>query len=282
MTPISAKTVAELRERTGAALMDCKRALQEANGDLEAAIDYLRKTGLKSAEKRVGRNTAEGRVQAQYAGDAKSGAMAALTCETDFVARSEDFRALLTKLVRLCFEQRLNSVEALLEHKLDGASVQEAIKLLSGKLGENIQIPKVAFFENRAGYVGGYVHHNDKVGGLVSVTTDAAPDKAAEMLKQLGMHITFHKPTALSREHISVDAVEREKAVHAESDEVKSKPADKRDMIVKGKLDKFFAKEALIEQPWFTDDKQSVKKLVEGTLGPKAKVEAFALFHIGA
>jgi elongation factor Ts len=281
MTTISAKTVSELRERTGAALMDCKRALEATAGDLEAAIDHLRKSGLKSAEKRAGRSTAEGRVQAQYAADGKSGAMVALTSETDFVARSDDFKALLSKLVKLAFDKRLNSPEALLEQKLDGTSVQEAIKLLSGKLGENVQIPKVAYFENKAGTVGGYIHHNDKIAALVSVTTDAPADKSAELVKNLGMHVTFARPIALVREQVPADAIEREKAVHADSDEVKSKPADKRDMIVKGKLEKYFATVALVEQPWFKDDKLSVKKVVESTLGPKSKVEGFALFSIG-
>jgi elongation factor Ts len=279
---ITAKMVSDLRERTGAALMDCKRALTACNGDLDAAVDYLRKTGLKSAEKRVGRSTSEGRVQGQFAADAKSAAMAMLTCETDFAARSEDFKILLTKLVKLAFDKRIGSPEALLEQRLEGGTAQDAIKALSAKCGENVQLPQVSFLENKNGFVGGYIHHNDKAAALASVTTKASPEKAAEFLKNLGMHITFAKPQALSREQISADAVEREKVVYLESDEVKAKPEDKRAMIVKGKLEKFFGTVVLPEQPWFKDDKTTVKKVLADALGPDAKIEAFTLFVVGA
>ena len=279
---ITAKMVQELRERTGAALMDCKRALESSAGDLEAAIDNLRKAGLKSADKRAGRSTAEGRVQAVFARDGKAGAMVALTSETDFVARTEDFKALLTKLTQVAFDAKLTSPEALLEQKVDGSLAQEAIKALSGKLGENVQVPKVAYFANAKGQVGGYVHHNDKVAALVSVTSSAPAEKVQAFLKDLGMHVTFARPQALVREEIPPEAVEREKAVIAESDEVKSKPEDKRERIVTGKLEKFYAGLALLEQPWFKDDKQSVSKVLAAELGKDARIAGFALFVVGA
>lgn len=279
---ITAKMVQELRERTGAALMDCKRALESSAGDLEAAIDNLRKAGLKSADKRAGRSTAEGRVQACFAPDGRSGAMVALTSETDFVARTEDFKVLLTKLARVAFEKKLASPEALLEQKLEGASVQDAIKGLSGKLGENVQVPKVAFLEAPKGQVGGYVHHNDKIAALVAVDSDAPAAKLQTFLKDLGMHVTFARPQALVREEIPADAVEREKAVLADSEDVKSKPEDKRERILAGKLEKFYAGLALLEQPWFKDDKLSVAKVLAAELGPSARIRGFALFVVGA
>jgi elongation factor Ts len=279
---ITAKMVQELRERTGAALMDCKRALESSAGDLEAAIDNLRKAGLKSADKRAGRSTAEGRVQACFAPDGRSGAMVALTSETDFVARTEDFKVLLTKLARVAFERKLASPEALLEQSLEGASVQDAIKGLSGKLGENVQVPKVAFLETPKGQVGGYVHHNDKIAALVAVDSDAPAAKLQAFLKDLGMHVTFARPQALVREEIPAEAVEREKAVLADSEDVKSKPEDKRERILEGKLEKFYAGLALLEQPWFKDDKLSVAKVLAAELGPSARIRGFALFVVGA
>ena len=279
---ISPKMVAELRERTGAALMDCKRALTACNGDLEAAVDYLRKTGLKSAEKRAGRKAGAGRVQAQFAADNKSGAMVLMTSETDFVPPTDPFKALLSKLVKLTFDKRVASPAQLLEQTLDGRSVQDALKALTAQCGENVELPTLAFYENKNGFVGGYIHHNEKTAGLASVTTKASPDKAAEFLKNLGMHITFAKPMALSREQIPADAVEREKVVYLESEEVKAKPEDKRAMIVKGKLEKFFGTVVLPEQPWFKDDKLTVKKVLADALGPDAKIEAFTLFVVGA
>lgn len=279
---ITAKMVQELRERTGAALMDCKRALESSAGDLEAAIDNLRKAGLKSADKRAGRSTAEGRVQASFAPDGRSGAMVALTSETDFVARTEDFKALLTKLTRMALDLKLSSPDALLSQKLDGAPAQEAIKGLSGKLGENVQVPKVAYFECAAGQVGGYVHHNDKIAALVAVESDAPAAKQQAFLKDLGMHVTFARPQALVREQIPAEAIEREKAVIADSEEVKAKPEDKRERIVAGKLEKFYSSLALVEQPWFKDDKLSVAKVLAAELGPKARIQGFALFVVGA
>lgn len=279
---ITAKMVADLRERTGAALMDCKRALSATNGDLEGAVDYLRKAGLKSAEKRAGRKAGAGRVQALFSSDNRAGAMVLMTSETDFVPPTDDFKNLLGKLVKLAYDKRIGSREALLEQTLEGASVQDAIKGLTAKCGENIELPTVAYFENKNGFVGGYIHHDNKTAGLASVTTKATPEKAAEFLKQLGMHITFAKPQALSREQVPADAVERERVVYLDSEEVKAKPADKRDMIVKGKLEKFYAASVLTEQPWFKDDKTTVKKVLAETLGADSKIEAFTLFALGA
>lgn len=282
MTTISAKTVSELRERTGAALMDCKRALQEAEGDIEAALDLLRKKGLKNADKRAGRKAGAGRVQVIAAPDARSAAVVLMTSETDFVPPTDDFKNLLGKLTQLAYDKRIGSASALLEQTLDGAPAAEAVKALTGKCGENIEVPTIAFFENKSGYVGGYIHHDLKTAGFASLTTNAPREKALEFLKQLGMHITFAKPLALTREQIPADVIEREKAVHADSDEVKAKPADKREMIVKGKLEKFFASQALVDQSWFTDDKQTVKKMLESSLGAGSKLEGFALFALGA
>jgi elongation factor Ts len=208
--------------------------------------------------------------------------MVALTSETDFVARTEDFKSLLGRLAKVAFDRKLNSPEALLEQKLDGTLAQEAIKGLSGKLGENVQVPKVAYFENPKGQVGGYVHHNDKVAALVSVESSAPAGKLQAFLKDLGMHVTFARPQALVREDIPAQLVERERAVVADSEDVKSKPEDKRERIVSGKLEKFYAGLALLEQPWFKDDKQSVAKVLAAELGQDARIAGFALFVVGA
>jgi elongation factor Ts len=183
----------------------------------------------------------------------------------------------------VAFERKLTSPEALLEQKLDGGTLaQEAIKGLSGKLGENVQVPKVAFLEAPKGQVGGYVHHNDKIAALVAVDSDAPAAKLQTFLKDLGMHVTFARPQALVREEIPADAVEREKAVLADSEDVKSKPEDKRERILAGKLEKFYAGLALLEQPWFKDDKLSVAKVLAAELGPTARIRGFALFVVGA
>jgi elongation factor Ts len=279
---ITAKTVSELRERTGAALMDCKRALEATGGDMEAAVDHLRKTGLKSAEKRAGRSTAEGRVAVLVARDGRSGAIVALTSETDFVARTDDFKSLLGELVALAHTSQVRTPDELLARPLRGGTAGDAVKQLSGKLGENVQVPQVAAFTNARGFVGGYVHHNDRTGALASVTCDAPAEKASAFLKELGMHIAFARPQALTREAIAPEVVARERAVHAESEEVLSKPAERRDKIVAGKLEKFFTTVALLEQPWYRDDKLDVRKALAAALGPGARIEGFALVQVGS
>lgn len=280
---ITAKLVQELRTRTGAALMDCKRALQETAGDLEQAVDNLRKAGLKGAEKRADRETAEGRVRSWVSTDGTVGAMVCLTSETDFVARTEDFAALADELAEHVAIKNPDTAESLLDNPLDsrGSSVGEAIKSLSGKLGENMRVTQIKRYENPDGRVGGYVHHDGKSGALISVTTKGSADEVDAFLKTLGMHITAMKPAALTRDEIPSEVVERERKVYMESEEVLAKPEDKREMIVKGKLERFFKDAALIDQPWVLEPKTSVGKALEAALGKGSKIEGYTLFQLG-
>jgi elongation factor Ts len=265
-------------------MMDCKRALAATQGDVELAFDHLRKAGLKSADKKASRSMGEGRVQAKIGADKRSGVMVALTCETDFVAKTDEFQALLAKLCEHAAKHMPATPEAMLSQKLAGTNdtVQEAIKGLVGKLGENMQVAQLACYQNKQGYVGGYLHHNGKVGALVSLTTDAPADKVEPVLKQLGMHISASKPSALTRADVAPELIAREEAVYKESEDVKSKPADRQAMIIKGKLEKFFESAALLEQPWVHDPKHDVQKALAAALGPAAKVERFTLFQVGA
>ena len=280
---ITAKLVQELRSRTGAALMECKRALQETEGDLEQAVDSLRKAGLKGAEKRADRETSEGRVRAFVSPDGHVGAMVALTSETDFVARTDDFADLADQLAAHVAEKNPDTAASLLDNPMGstGTSVGETIKSLSGKLGENMRVPQIKRYENTDGRVGGYVHHDGKSGALISITTKASAADCDAFLKTLGMHITAMKPAALTRDEIAADVVERERKVYMESEEVLAKPEDKREMIVKGKLERFFKDAALIDQPWVLDPKASVHKALEAALGKGSKIEGYTLFQLG-
>jgi len=276
--PITAKMVQELRARTGAPLMDCKRALTATDGDLEMAIDNLRKAGLKSAEKRAGRSTAEGRVRAWISEDGKLGSMIALTSETDFVAKTEDFESLAIQLAAHVGQHGSADPETLQGQELeDGRPIGEAIKSLSGKMGENMLVASVARYENAAGRVGAYVHHDQKQGALISITSSRPDADVDAFLRSMAMHVVARKPSALSREEVPAENVERERKVYLESEEVLAKPEDKREFIVKGKLEKYFAGAALLEQPWVLDDKVSVKKALAATLGEDARIEGFSL-----
>lgn len=280
---ITAKMVSELRERSGAAMMECKKALTQTDGDVEAAVDFLRKSGLKGAEKRAGRDMAEGRVGVEIGADGKTGAIVVLTSETDFVARTDDFSALLGDLAKHVEEHNPDHPDAMGDQALAGrgASVSESIKTLSGKLGENMKVTQTCRYENASGWVGSYVHHDGKSGALISVTTGASADDANAFLKNLGMHITAIQPKALNREDLPADIVERERKIIMESDEMLSKPEDKREMIAKGKLEKFYGESVLLEQGWVLEPKKKVKVALAEALGADAKIEAYSLFLVG-
>lgn len=281
---ITAAMVRELREKTGAAMMDCKKALAATEGDLEAAVDHLRKAGLKTAAKKEGRETNEGRVAATVADDCRSGSIVSVACETDFVANTEDFGTLMSDLTAIAHEGDLPAegrVSALLSSShTSGATVEEHLKQVIGKLGENIQVADAARFTTSDGFVGSYVHHNHKIGALAAIKTEAASDAAGSVLKQLCQHIVNAKPQYLHREEVPADVIAREREVFRESDELKSKPAEIQDKIIDGKLNKFYADICLLEQGWIFDDKQSVAKAVEAALGKGSVVEFFSFQQV--
>jgi elongation factor Ts len=276
---ITSKMVGELRERTGAGLMECKKALAASSGNMEGAVDWLRKSGLKTAEKKAGREMGEGRIAAYIAPGAKAGSLLALTCETDFVARTADFEGLLNGAAKLAASSNCNDPLKLAELSYGSANLGEAIKLMVGKIGENISIGKVAAFQSAGGYVGFYVHHDGKKGAIVSVKTGADEAKAVAALKDLAMHVVFANPSALKREEVSAEEVARERAIYLE--EVKTKPADIQEKIISGKLNAFYAMSVLPEQNWFKDDSKKVQAVLEGELGKGALIEGFARFQIG-
>lgn len=274
---INAAMVRDLREKSGAGMMDCKRALEETGGDMEKAFDHLRKQGLKSAEKKASREMGEGRVHAVARGN--RGAILAVTCETDFVARTPNFETFLNDLTDHVLEHRPATLDALLAQKWKtGVPVSEAVKEAVGKLGENISLARMAYYENPKGVVGAYVHHNNKVGVLVSVTTDKA-DRAADVLKDLCLHIAAIKPEFLARSEVPAETLEREKEIYRV--EVAKRPPDIQEKILAGKLEKFYADRVLPEQPWVKDDKSTVQKVLTKELGQGAAIAAFSRFEIG-
>ncbi|MHC4262218.1 MAG: translation elongation factor Ts [Planctomycetota bacterium] len=278
---ITAAMVRELREKSGAAMMDCKKALEATGGEMDAAFDHLRKSGLKAAAKKEGRETNEGRVAAHLADDKRSGSIVSVACETDFVANTEDFGTLMSDLTELAASNEISGSSTLLATShATGATVEEHLKQVIGKLGENIQIADVAQFRTSDGFVGSYVHHNHKIGALAAIKTGSDADATAPVLKQLCQHIVNAKPSYLTREQVPAEEIERERAVFLESEEVQKKPAEFRDKIVDGKLNKFFSERCLVEQGWIFDDKQSVEKAIKSALGGDATVEFFSFQQV--
>jgi len=247
MTEISAALVKELRDQTGAGMMDCKRALQDTNGDLEAAKTLLRERGLASAAKRAGRETTEGKVGYRVADDAKRGVIVALGCETEPVSNNDEFRVFATKL--------LEAVER------DGpdaaAQLDEERQELAGKLGENIVVAGAARFEAVDGAViDGYAHPPaNKLGVLIQVRGGSD-----EIARKLAMHIAASPATRwIGREDVPDEIVKAEREIYANSDEVQSKPEQAREKIVEGMLNKrFFAEQVLVDQPWIHETSKSV------------------------
>lgn len=260
--------------------MDCKKALDASGGDFDAAEDHLRKMGLKSAGKKVGRSTGEGRCFQKINAEGTKGAMIALACETDFVAATEDFEKFLGDLCDHILSNNPENAEEIVGQKwAGGGTVQEALTTLIGKLGENMSIVGAKLVVADGGFVGGYIHHNQKVGVLSAIKTEASREDTEAVLKQLGMHAAAVMPTALSREEIDADLVEREVAIYRE--EVKGKPDDIQDKIIQGKLNKFYAGICLREQAWVMDDSKSVQRAIEDAIGKGSIITDYGRFNIG-
>lgn len=286
---ISAKDVAELRARTQAGMMDCKRALEEAGGDMEKATDLLRAKGIAKAEKRAGRSTSQGLV----AGTTKPGmgAMLELTCETDFVARTEGFgAAAASMLAQLAGVAPMSLDEFLALPAAEGAgSNTDRIKAISATTGEGVALKSVVkFAPGDTGTVGMYLHHNQQVGVLVEVVCGspaaARSEAVTELAKELAIHIASANPLAVRAEDLPADVVERERRIATEQVEQEGKPEAIRSKIVDGKVRKFVAEQVLLEQGWVKEEKKPVGELVAAaakSTGTTVTVTRFARLKIG-
>lgn len=259
---ISAQMVKELREKTGAGMMDCKKALVEVNGDMEKAVDWLRQKGMAKAAKKSDRATCEGLVTSVTSQDGKHVAMASLMCETDFVARGDQFQAMARRVA-----------QAVLEHDpadatgLDGI-VGDEVKQLIAAVGENMRLGKFARHSTAADTeaVGQYIHANGKIGVLVFLTCGKAASvgtpEVKELAKNLAMQVAATSPMALDASSLDQAAVEREREVYRQKALEEGKPANIVDKIAEGAVKKFQKEVCLLEQPYIRDDKKSVADVV--------------------
>lgn len=264
---ISAQLVRELRDQTGAGMMDCKRALQDTNGDVEAAVVLLREKGMANAAKRADRATTEGLVGYRLADDNARGTMVAVGCETEPVSKNEEFQAFARKALDLVEAEGVEAVSQLDEERAG----------LSGKLGENVAIAGAARFEAvDGGHVGAYVHPPaNKLGVLLHVR---GGDN--ELARNLAMHISWSDPRWIGREDVPDDLVAAEREIYLNSDEVQSKPEQAREKIVTGMLDKrFFAERGgvLADQPWIHDGSLTVGKVLADAGAEVLEFERFSL-----
>jgi elongation factor Ts len=264
---ISAQLVRELREKTGTGMMDCKRALQETNGDLEAAVVLLREKGMASAAKRADRATTEGLVGYMLSDDGSHGTMVAIGCETEPVSKSDEFQAYAEKVLRAVHAGGVDAAETLEDERVE----------LSAKLGENIAVTGAARFEPIAdSRLGAYVHPPaNKLGVLINVR--GGDD---DLARNLAMHISWSDPRWVGREDVPADLVEAEKDIYLNSDEVQSKPEQAREKIVEGMLNKrFFAERGgvLADQPWIHDGSLKVGKVLADAGAEVLEFQRFSL-----
>jgi elongation factor Ts len=288
MAEISASTVMKLRKISGQGMMDCKKALEETNGDVEKAMDILRKKGLATLAKRAERETSNGLVVSKMSADGKTGALATLCCETDFVAKSDDFVAAAQKLAdyALCCSTD-EGTDNLLQTSVDGRALSDIVTEVVSKTGEKTLVGDYARFTLAGpGLVAAYIHFNGKVGTMLQIDTSddkvAQADSVRQAAFDIAMHVTASKPLALDKTGIAPDVVEREKAVYAE--QVKNKPREIVDRIVEGKLKKFYADNCLLEQPFVKDDTKSVQQIITDAAkqaGGNATIKRFVRFEVG-
>ena len=283
---VSTKDIAELRARTSAGMMDCKAALEEAGGDLDKAVEILRKKGIAKAEKRGGRVAAQGLVVIAAAPDGTDSAMIELDCETDFVARTDGFQKLARELADHAARLAPAGVHpgAVLDPQpFAGKTVAEAIKEFAGTTGEATSLRRVAHFTQPAGTVQGYLHHNAQVGVLVELTGPAGEGLAA-LGRDLALHIASADPIAVSEADIPVEVVDRERRIAEEQVAAEGKPEAIRSKIVEGKVRKFIAERTLLGQHFVKDETKTVGDLVRAAakeLGGDVAVTRLVRFKVG-
>ncbi len=269
---ITASMVKELRERTGSGMMECKKALVDANGDMEAAIEQMRKSGLAKADKKSDRTAAEGRVGVKVDADGKIAAMVDINCETDFVSKGDDFSAFVDSVTEALLANDIQNMEQLQGMKLsDGSTVEEIRRSLIAKLGENITVRRFEKFVSEGG-VGCYSH-----GGSIGVIVDLSKADP-ELAKDVAMHVAASKPLYVSEDQVPSDLIQKEKDIFVAQAEESGKPAEIIEKMISGRIKKFLAEITLLGQPFIKEDKISVGKLVEGK---GATINRVSRFEVG-
>ena len=286
MADISAATVMKLRKISGQGMMDCKKALAETDGDLDKAMEILKEKGLATMAKRAARDCTEGRVVAMASDDKKIVAVASICCETDFVAKSDDFIALAETMAPLTLTcAGTEGAEAINNTEVDGKKFSEVITDVVSKTGEKTEVGDFTRYEvDGCGMVATYVHFNNKVGAMLEVETssDEVSSAVASVASEVCMHITALNPVGLNRDTIPADVVEKERAEATES--VQNKPAEIIEKIVEGKMGRFFKENCLVDQPFVKDDSVTCGEAISNAAkkaGGEATIKRFVRIEIG-
>lgn len=265
---MSASQVKELRERTGLGLLECKKALAAANGDIETAIEELRKSSGMKAAKKAGRTAADGVVATRIAEDGSYGVTVEVNSETDFVARDESFLAFVGQVVDKAFNERATDIEA-----LAGGEIEERRQALVQKIGENISVRRVALIAADTGVVGGYVHGNNRIAVLVEMK---GGDQ--DLARDVAMHVAAVNPQVVSPEHMPEELIAKEREIFTAQAQESGKPPEIIEKMIDGRIRKYLSENSLTEQPFVKDPDVTVGKLVKGA---GAEIVSFSRFEVG-
>ncbi|MGL4655034.1 MAG: translation elongation factor Ts [Sarcina sp.] len=282
---ITAKMVKELREKTGAGMMDCKKALSEVAGDIEKAIEVLREKGLAAAAKKSGRIAAEGIIKTYIAEDKKSGVILELNCETDFVAINEDFVSFSGVLAELIAKGNFANVEEVLAAEVEaGKTVQAALTELIAKIGENMSLRRFEKFTVESGVVKDYIHGAGRIGVMVELGSDKESEELENLAKEICMQIAAANPACLSEADVNQEELAKEREVLKAQALNEGKPEKIVDKMVEGRIKKYLKEICLLDQVWVKDGDLTIAKLVESKakeLGATITINRFVRFERG-
>lgn len=288
---ISAGDVKKLRDSTGAGIMDCKRALTETNGNIEKAIEYLRKKGIAKAEKKASRETKDGLVESYINPETRLGVLLEVNCETDFVAKTADFKNFVRNVtMHIANKKPVDTSELIQQNYLNDPTktIAEVQTELIGKLGENITIKRFELYESKNGLIESYIHPGNKLGVLVEVNCDnntvIQSTDFQRFVHDVAMQIAASNPMVVKRQDLSPEIIEKEMSIYKSQAQNQNKPEHIAEKMAQGKMEKFYQEVCLIEQCFIKDPNKTIQELLKeliGKMGETITIKRFARFQLG-
>lgn len=281
---VDASTVKELRERTGAGMMDCKKALVETNGDIEKAIEYLREKGLAAAAKKAGRIAAEGLIGTYVSDDKKMGAIVEVNCETDFVGKNQEFIDFVNSMAKLIVDKKLDTLEQLMETDYNDMKVKDALSSLIAKIGENMAIRRFERFFEEDGAIVSYIHGGGRIGTLVQLESSIVNDELIELGKDIAMQIAAMNPLYIKESDVPNDYIEKEREILKVQAMNEGKKPEVVEKMIEGRLKKQLKEICLLDQLFVKDGERTVAKLLSDKskeIGAEISVKRFVRFEKG-
>jgi elongation factor Ts len=283
MANITAQQVKELRDKTGAGMADCKKALEESNGEMQEAVEFLRKKGAASVEKRADRDTNEGVVSTKVSENGQTASIAKITCETDFVARNEEFINFANTIASVVYDKSPQSKEDLLSTDINGNKVEDKYNEILSKFSEKIEVSQFDRFSTD-GYLVDYIHGGSKLGVIVEVNSAKVSGEAKSLVRDIAMQVAAMNPSFLDRTQVTQEILDKEKEIYKQQAEQEGKPADIAEKVAEGRINKFYKENCLVEQQFVKDGTITVNdvlKKISAQVGEEVKINQFVRYSIG-